>query len=210
MSATKNFQLRLTEKKKHPETVGREFANAFDKVHSDLAKRSYVESIRILRELEAEYLAQLSDHPEFALELRRRTAERSLEQALIHGCTLLQCRKKLAVAEELGWSIIDRKLHFYLLFARGMVARGHYRTAKAFTKHSIADIKRELERIESLPRRRGQKYFLDWLKFFDEIIAEIERSGIKGYSSRWDAGGGFVRNHSQVNESEHTRKSANC
>jgi hypothetical protein len=139
-------------------------------------------------------VAQLSNHPEFALELRRRTAERTLEQALIHGGTLPQCRKKLAHAEDLGWSIIDQKLHFHLIYARGMVARGHHRTAKAIAKRCIADVKEEFERIERLPRRRRRKYFLDWLGYFNEIINEIEGSGLEDYSCRWDAGGGFTRN----------------
>jgi len=190
----KKSRSRLIGRQKRPEAICREFAHAIDLVILDLSRVGYAESTRILRGIEAEYVAQLSNYPGFALELRRRTAERTLEQALIHGCTLPQCRKKLARAEELGWSIIDQKLHFHLIYARGMVARSHYRTAKAIANRCIADDKQELARIERQPRRRGRKYFLDWLTFFNEIITETERSGLEYYSSRWDAGGGFIRN----------------
>jgi hypothetical protein len=192
----------MTSKQKPPETIGREFAQAIDAVFLSLTRAGYAESLRILRGIEAKHVAQLTNYPEIALELRRRTAEQSLIQALMHGCSQSECRKKLGRAEQLGWSIIDQKLHFHLIYARGMVARGHDRTARRIAKLRIADVNQELDRIEQLPTRRGRKYFLGWLKFFNEIITETERSGLKGYSSRWDAGGAFVRNHSQDHGSE--------
>ena len=188
-------------KQKRPEAISRDFAHAVDAAFLDLSRGGYAEAIRILRRIEAEYGAQLLNHPEFAVELRRRTAELAIGQALMHGCTQAQCRKKLAFTEDLGWSTIEPKLHYHLIYARGMVARGHYRTAKAMAQRCIADVKQELDRIEALPRRRGRRYFLDWLKFFNEIINETERSGLEGDSSRWDAGGAFVRGHSRGKES---------
>jgi hypothetical protein len=185
---------RLTRRQESPQLIGREFAHAFDQVFLGLSRVSYAESVRILLGIEAEYMAQISNHPELALELRRRTAERILEQALVHGCTLTECRKKLSYAEGLGWSNIEARLHFHLIYARGMVVRGHYRAAIAIAQHRIADVEYELERVEGLPRRLGREYFLDWLTHFSEIINEVGRSGLAGYSNRWDVGGRFVRN----------------
>ena len=200
MGVTKEPQSRSIGRQKGPEAVCREFAHDLDLVFLRLPKVSFAESINILRQIEAKRVAQLSNHPELALELRRRTAELSLEQALLHGCSLRQCRKWLARAEELGWSIIDQKLHFHLIYARGMIARGHYRTAGIFAKRCIADIKQELGRIEEQPRRRGRKFFLDWSAFFSAVLTEIERSEIEGNSSRWDVGGRFVRTDYQGKE----------
>jgi hypothetical protein len=63
--------------------------------------------------------------------------------------------------------------------------------------------KPRLQRIERQkhPETIGCKYFLDWLAFFNEIISEVKRSGMKSYSSRWDVGGGLVRRHFQGEES---------
>ncbi len=187
-------QPRLIKRQKSPETTGREFARAIDRAFLRLSRVSYAESARILRGIEADYMAQISNHPKLALELRRRTAERILEQALVHGCTLAECRKKLTHADGLGWSTIDTKLHSHLIYARGMAARGHHRAAKAIARRCVGDVEQELEIIERLPKRRGRKYFLDWLKHFSEIIDEVERSGPKDHSSRWDVGGRFARN----------------
>jgi hypothetical protein len=184
-------------KTKEAETIGREFGHTLSWSAARSSKLTYAEAIRDLRSIENEYVQRLAAYPEFALEARRRIAERALEQTLIHGCAQPQCRRKLAFSEELGWSTIDRKLHFHLIYARGMVARGHYPTAIAIAKRFIAHINRELERIERLPKRLDRQYILDWRTFFNEIINETKRAAVKGYSSRWDAGGSFIRDHSQ-------------
>jgi len=180
-----------------PEAICRAYARAIDRVFSNLPGMPYAESLRVLRRIEAEHASLLSGHPKFALELRRRTAEHALEQALIHGRSRSECRQKLAVAESLGWSDITRRLHFHLLYARGMIARGHYRAARAISTACTDAIRRELAKIERLSRRRGRKYFMDWLRFFDDVRDELEAAKSPRFKSRWDAGGHFRR--SQAN-----------
>jgi hypothetical protein len=196
MAFIKRHKFRRTGKQKDREAVGREFAHAIDAAYSGLSRASYEKSLSILRRIEAEHVVRLPNlnHREFTLELRRRTSELMVEQALIHGCSLTECRKKLAIAEGLGWSLIDRKLHFHLLYARGMVARGHYRTATAISNRCIADVKQELQRIEQLPRRRGRKYFMEWLNHFSQVLDQVRESNSPEFSCRWNAGGRFIRN----------------
>jgi hypothetical protein len=173
--------------------AGRAYSRAIDRVFSSLPEMSYTEALRVLRRIEAEHASLLSGHPKFALELRRRTAERTIEQALIHECSITECRRKLSAAESVGWSDIDRRLHFHLIYARGMIARGHYRAARAISTACTDTIRRELAKIDRLHRRRGRKYFMDWLRLFDQVLDELEAAKNPGFESRWDAGGGFRR-----------------
>jgi hypothetical protein len=153
----------------------------------------YGDAARILRRIEREHVDRLSGYPQFALELRRRTAERILDQALVHGCSLVQCRNKLNEAAQLGWTSIERYLHFQLLYARGMVARGHLRTARTTAHACILHIQRELKRIERMPRRRGRKCFLDWLGLMNEVLQHIKASEGGSALNGWDVGGRFIQ-----------------
>ena len=190
------------------DAIDRAYARAIDLVYFSLREMSYPDSLRALRRIEAEYVQLLPQRPKSALELRRRTAELVLEQALVHGCSKLECRRKLVAAELLGWSDISRSLHFHLLYARGMITRGHYRAARTASIASIHAIHRELARIERLPRRRGRKYFTDWLGLFDQVHNALEATKSPGFQSQWDFGGRFRRG--QANCIRRTEPMADC
>ncbi len=194
MGATKDQPYKRISRRTGPEKVGREFAQAVDLNYASLASQSYGDTARVLRRIEKDHVERLSGYPQFALELRRRTAELLLDQALVHGCSLAQCRSKLNQAARLGWTSIERRLHFQLLYARGMVARGHLRTATAMAHTCILHIQRELKRIERLPKRRGRKYFLDWLGLMNEVLQHVKASEGGSALNGWDVGGHFIQN----------------
>lgn len=175
------------------EAIGRAFARSVDLLYSGFARASYTESIRALRRIETEHVKKLRKGSVLRLELRRRTAELFLEQSLVHGCPLSVCRRRLKIAQRIGWSGVDRELHFSLLFARGMIARGHFRTATAISNHCISSAQRELRKIENHFPRRGRKYFLDGITHFQEVLNRVCESKVKTFSSQSDVGGRTTR-----------------
>lgn len=131
------------------DSIGRAFAKDVEWKAFEARTKPYLEVLRDLRRLERHYLAQLRDYPQYALAIRRRIAENEFEQALSHGCTLSMCSRRLRAASQLGFESVERKAHFYLLYARGALARGHKQAAK----QSALAIKAELER--SLKKRKS-------------------------------------------------------
>lgn len=126
---------------------------------------SYSEVIRSLRRLEREYVPQLGGHPTFARELRRRIAEKLLEQALLHDCKLSVCRARLNAAEQLGFTDVEQSAHYRLLYAKGAFARGHKRVAYRTAKAVAGDLERSLGRRKSLLGKHLLKLTKEYLEY---------------------------------------------
>jgi hypothetical protein len=130
-------------------SIGRAFAKDIDSAFIGAATVSYADIARRFRSLEHYYVPRLKGHPSYALEIRRRIAENLLEQALVHGCTLSFCRTKLKAASRLGYSNVERKAHFHLIYARGALACGHNRVAKRIVAAMVAELGRSLKKRKS-------------------------------------------------------------
>ncbi len=134
----------------HVQSIGGAFARSLGLETARAGTINYTEVVSNLLSLERQYVAQLEEHPEFARELRRRIAEKLLEQAIFHGCKLSVCRARLTAASRLGFTDIEQSAHYRLLYAKGAFARGYkqiaYRTARAIVK----DLERSLEKRRSL------------------------------------------------------------
>jgi hypothetical protein len=154
--------------RKSVKSIGHAFAMDVEWKMIGAATISYVDVIRSLRNLERHYLARLHDHPEFALEIRRRIAENELEQALIHGCALPVCRAKLRAALRLGFSNVERKAHFHLLYARGALARGHKRVARRSSSEMVVELERSLKKQKSLLAKQCLTRTREFLNFINE------------------------------------------
>jgi hypothetical protein len=154
--------------RKGVKSIGRDFAMDVEWKMIEAATISYVDVVRSLRSLERHYLARLQDHPELALEIRHRIAENELEQALIHGCVLPVCRAKLQVALRLGFSNVERKAHFYLLYARGALAHGHKRVARRSSSEMVGELERSLKKQKSLLAEQCLTRTREFLNFINE------------------------------------------
>lgn len=122
--------------------VERAFAKALGWEAASAASVSYKEVVVRHRRLERHYLKQAAGNRRLCREIRRRVAEQLLEQAIFHGCGLKLCRERLRRVSRLGFTNVERKAHYYLLYAKGAFARGHKRVAHRTT----TAIARELER----------------------------------------------------------------
>jgi hypothetical protein len=124
-----------------PASMGRALARDIDRHFVAPRTKSYREAARDFKALEQYYVAKLARHPDLALEVRRRVAESNLHQALLHGCSLSVCRARLTELSNLGFQDVERKAHFWLIFAKQALARGHKRIAKRITSQIIDDLK---------------------------------------------------------------------
>ena len=154
----------------HVKTVGAGFARSFALEMTRAAKIGYGEVVRSLRGLEREYVPQLDGHPKFAKELRRRIAEKLLEQAILHGCKLSVCRARLNAASRLGFTDLEQSAHYRLLYAKGAFARGHKRVAYQTATAIASDLER------SLRRRRKNLLGKHLLKLTREYLDYIRKS----------------------------------
>ncbi len=136
---------------------------------------SYGEVVQSLRRLEREYVPQLDGHPKFARELKRRIAEKLLEQAILHGCKLSVCRARLNAAARLGFTDVEQSAHYRLLYAKGAFARGHKRVAY----RTAAAIATDLE--QSLRRRRKNLLGKHLLKLTREYLEHMRNEEIGGH-----------------------------
>jgi hypothetical protein len=145
----KGTTVRASKVRSNVDAIGRAFAKDVEWKMLEAGTKSYAEVVRSLRIVEGQYLSQLKGHPDLALEIRRRIAENELEQALLHGCTLPVCRAKLQAASLLRYENVERKAHFFLLYARGALERGHRRAAKQTASLIQAELERSLKKRES-------------------------------------------------------------
>jgi len=167
-----------------------EFSISLSLALIELPRNSYDEAIRKLRLLKRTFLESLGgSEDEYTLQVRREVAGRVLEQALLHGCKLSICRAKLNQASQLGWSDFDAKVHFHLIYARGLVARGHKHAAKRVACEMVGELRFKLEELEKQPIRRGRKHFNDFLAMMEQVLDVIENSGTRQASETWDFGG---------------------
>jgi hypothetical protein len=162
-------QLKTTKRRK---VASEEFAHEFEWTIVRSAKIPYTQAVRNLKRIERVYLQKLAGNPDWVLEVRRRVAEQLLDLALVHGCRLSICRERLRRSSKLGWSIFDRKFHFHLLYARGMLARGHIRTAERIASCLLIELNGRLERLKDLPRQIGRKWLLDSMASVREVLDE--------------------------------------
>jgi hypothetical protein len=137
---------------------------------SELAKVatvSHAEMDRALRNLEKCYVKQLERHPDLALEVRRRIAEQLLDQAVLRGSSLSVCRARLNAASKLGFTNLEKRAHYHLLYAKGAFARGHKRVANRVAVAIANDLEQSLKRRKSLLAQECLAYtkkFLDHVK----------------------------------------------
>ena len=131
-------------------SVGAAFARSLDWEMTRAATISYDEVVSSLRNLEKQYVGQLEGHPKFRRELRRRIAEKLLEQALFRGCKLSACRARLNAASRLGFTDVERKAHCHLLYAKFAFVRGHKRVAYRVATAIAKELERSLRKRKSL------------------------------------------------------------
>jgi hypothetical protein len=156
---------------------GRQLARELDTAWLQSLTAPYREVVRNLKKIEVNYIDRLKDHPELALEVRRRIAEFQLDLALRRGSSISVCQRVLNRNSELGWSNFSQKFHFHLMYARGMFARGHIRAARKFASALVSELNEELEKLRKQSRQTGRKWMLQSLGLAQEVLEKASSSG---------------------------------
>ncbi len=133
------------------------------------AGRDYRKVSVLLRRLERSQIAQLQGNQRLIQEARRRIAELLLWNALRHGCSFEVCRTRLNNLCKLGFSRIESKSTYYLLYARGAMERGHRAVARKIATTMKSELERYLQRRKSLAGEED-------LKLIRSFLAKLDRS----------------------------------
>jgi hypothetical protein len=150
--------------------IERAFCYDLGRAIIERGKVSHRKYLSRLRKLEIDYLHELSEFPEDALEVKRRIAERSFEATIHYNCSPSMCRVKFNKISRLGWSNLDCKFHFHWLYARFAAAAGHRRVAEKIVSEMVADLRRSLDHIEKRTNRRGRKWHLDNIALIQRLL----------------------------------------
>jgi hypothetical protein len=103
-----------------------------------------------LRRMENKYCRKLADEPRLKLELKRRIAETLLEMSLCRGRRIASCRARLNALARLGFTDIERKARYHLLYARAALERGHSQIAFDVASRMVLEVRRSLRNRRSL------------------------------------------------------------
>ena len=159
----------ISRKSEKVSPIGRCFMRAHDREIVKSGKISYDESLRNLQMLEAFFVNALKEKPKDALEIKRRIAESRLDLALRKNCSVAVCRARLKALSHLGFTSLERKALFHLIYARGALARGHNRAAKRVSVAIIEELENSLKNRKSRPEKQMLAVARNFLDSFDGI-----------------------------------------
>ena len=120
-----------------------------------------------LRKIERVFVQRLRRKPRYALEIRRRTAENLLKEAIRLGCSFKVCRERMRELKTLGFSDIQTKSTHLFIYAKAAMRRGHRQIALRITNEMTRE-------WETLLRRRNNLVGKRDLQLFKALSAELE------------------------------------
>jgi hypothetical protein len=115
-----------------------------------------------LRGLKRLYTQRFNGNQRSIREVERRIAELLLQQSIRHGCSFKVCRARMNNLRKLGFSNMETKSTYYLLYAKGAMDRGHHNVARRAATRMAEELEHSLRRRKSLA---GEKD-LQLLKLF--------------------------------------------
>lgn len=129
--------------------IGRQFARDMRAVLLESSIWNYRRTAKRLRLLQRAYQAKAM-RADARLEIRRRIAEALLSQAIVHGCSHATCRAGFNMLADLGFSTMESKAHYCLLYARSALEQGHKRTAHRIAEATYGELSKWLTAHHSL------------------------------------------------------------
>jgi hypothetical protein len=115
--------------------------------------------IALLRRLEDAHCRRLAKDAHLRLEVKRRIAESLLNMSIFGGRNIATCRKRFNALFELGFTNIEQKAHFHLIYARAAIKQGHPQMASTLAAKMILELRRSLRRQRSLLDRQYLSHF---------------------------------------------------
>jgi len=112
------------------------------------------QKIEQLRRIEDEFCRRLAHKPRLKVEVKRRIAETLLAMSISRGQTLSTFRGRFNALAKLGFTDVEQKAHYFLIYARAALEHGHPRIAGNITNGMIRELRRSLSRRRSLLGRQ--------------------------------------------------------
>ena len=145
-----------------------EFVKARTAVFMDLGTQR--QKVAQLRRIEDEFCRRLASKPRLKLEVKRRIAETLLDMSISRGQALATCRARFNALARLGYTDTEQKAHYYLIYARAALERGHPRISANLTRTMILELRR------SLRRRRRNLLARQLLSLFEQLECRMHNS----------------------------------
>jgi hypothetical protein len=117
------------------------------------------QKIAQLRRVENEYCRRLANEPRLKLEVKRRIAETLLDMSISRGRRIASCRARLNALAKLGFTNIEQKAHYHLMYARAALERGHPQIAFNLATRMVLELRRSLRHRRSLLSRELLGHF---------------------------------------------------
>ena len=117
------------------------------------------QKITQLRRVENEYCRKLAKEPRLKLEVKRRIAETLLDMSISRGRRIAGCRARLNARAKLGFTDIEQKAHYHLMYARAALERGHPQIAFNHATRMALELRRALRHRRSLLGRELLRHF---------------------------------------------------
>ena len=112
------------------------------------------QKIARLRRIESEYCHKLAREPRLKLEVKRRTAETLLDMSISQRRSLNTCRVRFNALLKVGFTDIEQKAHYYLIYGRAALERGHPQLAAKIAHRMIRELRRSLRHRRSILGRQ--------------------------------------------------------
>lgn len=136
--------------------------SAVQRVACGLTYRSFAARLRCIERV---HVRQLRRHPLFQREIRRRIAELLLLEATVRGCPFETCRRRMKELEKLGFTDIESKAFYSLIYARAARRHGHRRLARGTAIAMTDELRRSL-------RRRKSRLAQSYVDSLEEFLAQ--------------------------------------
>lgn len=117
------------------------------------------QKIALLRRIESEYCRKLDSEPRLKLEVKRRIAETLLDMSISRGQSLKTCRVRFNALVKVGFTDIEQKAHYYLIYGRAALERGHPKSADKLARRMIGELRRSLRHRDSILGRQLLGHF---------------------------------------------------
>ena len=117
------------------------------------------QKIARLHRLEAQHCGMLAKQPRLQLEVKRRIAETLLDMSISRGRKIASCRVRLKSLERLGFTNIEEKAHYHLIYARTALQQEHRRIALNTANKMVLELRHSLSKRRSLLGRELLGHF---------------------------------------------------
>lgn len=145
--------------------LSRAFARQVSGVLVESSTKQYLDLVREYRRIEREYVERCADNRSAALDLRRRTAEMIFSAGIERRCSLSTSRRRFRELCRLGFTDVERKTEFYLIYSRRLLRYGRARAALRLLRQIQSELGRRLQTKQS---RLGR----DLLQLVDQLLQQ--------------------------------------